>query len=203
MAFLGIHIPHETGRLLSGIEVPGTKESPSEYHITLLCFEDNWAISEIAKAMKTTYDVIEDEKPFLVKARSVKCFPKRDDSPAAIIAPVESKELHKLREKLAKAFDKAKIEYSKTFKDFKPHVTLAYHDEEIKKFDIDPVEWSVQELVLWGGDLGDDRLFITFPLKTPEKHAALLSKIDMFSKLAKMDPGAVMKKSRERRSIPR
>jgi 2'-5' RNA ligase len=203
MAFLGIRVDHPTGRLLSGIDVPGTKEAPSEYHITLLCFEDNWPISEIAKAMETTFDVINDEKPFLVKTKRVKCFPKREDNPAPIIAPVESKELHELHDKLAKAFDKAKIEYSKTFKVFKPHVTLAYHEKEIDEFDIDPVEWSVQELVLWGGDEGDQRLFVTFPLKTPEKHAILISKIDMFSKLSTMDPNATMKKSKERRLVPR
>jgi hypothetical protein len=58
MAFLGISVPLEVGRLLAGLDVPGEKESPSEYHITILCFEENWPISEISKALEATYEVM-------------------------------------------------------------------------------------------------------------------------------------------------
>jgi 2'-5' RNA ligase len=186
MAFLGIKIPHETARLLSGLEVPGQKEGSSEFHITLLCFEENWAISEISKALEATYEVVHDIKPFLISTSEITCFPKRENNPCPIIAKVESKDLHDLNDKLKKEFDKRKIEYSKLYKDYKPHITLSYSDKEIEKFEIDPVEFSVQELVLWGGDHGDDRIFITFPLKTPErkKHSFLEQKASMFEKLA-------------------
>lgn len=187
MAFLGIKISHEIGRLLSGIEVPGKKEGIADFHITLLCFEDNWAISEISRALEATYDVVSKVKPFLVKTEVISCFPKREDNPCPIIAKIESKELHQLNNKLKKKFDQEKIGYSKTFKDYKPHITLSYADQEIKDFKIDPQEFSVQELVLWGGDHGDDRVFITFPLKGPEKqkHALLRDKIELFEKMAK------------------
>ena len=112
--------PHEVGRLLSGIDVPGKKEGTSELHITILCFEDNWPISEIAKALEATYEIVSDMKPFLVSVDSVGCFPKREDSPCPIIAKVKSKELHELNSKLKKKFDKEGIEYSKIFKDYKP-----------------------------------------------------------------------------------
>lgn len=200
MAFLGIRIPHETGRLLSGIEVPGKNVAPSDMHITILHFEENWPISEIAHALEATYDVVSKIKPFLVETDKVICFPKREEQ-CAIVALMKSAELHELRDKLAKEFDDCKIEYSKTFKDYKPHVTLSYNDEEIDDFDIEPLEFSVSEIVLWGGDHGDNRIFVTFPLKGPEKqkHALLLQKAQLFEKLANNPSQTHLVPSKERR----
>ena len=205
MAFLGIKIPHEIGRLLSKIEVPGDRTDISEMHITLLHFSDNWPVSEIAKALEATYDVICKIKPFTVKVENVSCFPARDDNPVPVIAKVKSDDLHDMRDKLAKEFDKCGIEFSKIFKDFKPHITLAYAKEPIDKFEIDPtIEFAVQEVVLWGGDNGDDRIFITFPLKGPEKqkHSLLLQKAEVFCKLAN-NPQEFLTPSFERRKTER
>lgn len=204
MTFLGIKIPQETGRLLTNIEVAGEQTATSDMHITILHFEDNWPISEMANAMEATYNIVSNIKPFLVLTEEVTSFPKRKGK-VAIIAKCKSAELHELREKLAKEFDKSKIEFSKNFKDFKPHITLAYSDEEIDEFKIDPVEFSVQEVVLWGGDHGDNRIFITFPLKGPEKqkHSLLLQKTNMFCKLAGNTSQHYFTPSYERRKIER
>lgn len=205
MAFLGIRIPHETGRLLAGIDVPGKKESASEYHITILCFEPNWPISEISKALEATYDVVSKIKPFSIKTKEITCFPKREDNPAAIVAKVESDDLQDLRDKLAKEFEKCKIDFSKRFKNFKPHITLSYSEKEIDDCKIDTVECIVNELVLWGGDHGDDRIFITFPLKGPEKqkHSLLLQKANIFYKLANNCNQDYLTQSYERRNSDR
>lgn len=205
MAFLGIPIKHETGRLLSGIDVPGTKMGASELHITVLCFEDNWPISEIAKALEAAYDVISDIKPFIISVDTVTCFPKRGDKPCPIIAPVQSDDLHDLSDKLRKEFDKRDIDYSKIFKEFKPHITLSYADEEVDKFKIDKLEFSVQEIVLWGGDNADDRVFVTFPLKGPRKtkNSKLLDKVELFYKMANETPNSFMMSSYERCKIKR
>lgn len=138
MAFLGIRVQQDVARLISNIEVVGNKEPPSSYHITLLCFEDCWPIHEVAKGLEAAYDVVSKFEPFLVKAKKVSHFPKREDNPIPIIAPIESKELDDLHKKLAKAFDSDKIEFKKTFKDYKPHITLAYSDDEFDDFKIDP-----------------------------------------------------------------
>jgi len=154
--------------------------------------------------MESTYNIISKTKPFLAEIDEVTCFPKREGK-VAIIAPVKSEELHEVRDKLAKEFDKSGIEFSKNFKDFKPHVTLSYADEEIDKFEIEPVKFSIQEVVLWGGDHGDNRIFITFPLKGPEKqkHSMLLQKADIFYKMANNPPQEYFLKSHERRKIIR
>lgn len=186
MAFLGIRITPEIGRLIKKLEVPGNPETPSEYHITLLCFEDHWPIKEVAKALEATYDIVAKFEPFMVKSNEVAHFPRYQDQPIAIIAPLISDELHDLREKLAKEFDKNKIDFKKTFKTYKPHITLAYSDDKYDDYEIDPpIEFVVNEVVLWGGDTGDDRVFITFPLKGPEKikHSTLMKKVEQFVKL--------------------
>ena len=204
MAFLGIQIPHPTGRLLSNIEVPGEATAVSDLHITLLHFEENWPISEMAKALEATYDVVSHIKPFLVKINKVICFPQREGR-HALVAKVSSDDLHDLREKLAKEFDKCEIEFSKTFKDYKPHVTLSYVTEEVKDFEIDPIEFSIDEIVLWGGDHGDNRIFVTFPLKGPEKekHSMLMQKADLFCKMAQNPDILYFSPSYERRKAPR
>lgn len=190
MAFLGIRITNEIGRLLKGVEVPGIPETPSEYHISILIFDKDLPIKTISKTLTAAYEVISEFKSFLVKVNTVGCFPAREGKPLPIIAHVKSEALHELRKKLCKKFDKEGIKYDKTFKEFKPHITLAYyeHEKEINNFKIDPMEFSVNEVVLWGGDNGDDKVFITFPLKSPESHKKsfqLLNKAHMFYKIAK------------------
>lgn len=206
MAFLGIRIPQDVGRLIAGLDVPGTKESPSEYHITVLCFDENWPITEISKALEATYEVISSIKPFHIKSTKISHFPKHEDGPIPIIAPIESEELMKMQKALAKEFESQKIDFKKTFKDYKPHITLAYSEDEHDDYKIEPsVEFVVSEIVLWGGDHGDDRIFVTFPLKGPErqKHSLLLQKAQVFEKIAGNPLQDVLTPSTERRKTER
>lgn len=205
MAFLGIRIEPTVARLFRSIEVPGEKVAESEYHITILMFENEWPIAEVASAMEATFEVASKQEPLHVKIDEVTCFPKREDNPCPIIGKVKSPELQDFNKALRKKFDKDKVKFDKTFKDYKPHVTLAYADEEIKTVKIEPVEFFVNEIVLWGGDNGDDRIFVTFPLKNSEKkkNAFLLQKADIFHKLSTKDPAGVLKQTTERRSTVR
>lgn len=208
MAFIGIKVPADTGRLLKGIDVPGKLEDSSEYHITLMFFAKNWEISKVSKALEAAYEVTKDTKPFSVKVEKVTCFPKTENNPIPIIAKVESEELHKFRDELAKKFDKEGVDFSKTFKDFKPHITLSYLDADkgISEFEIDPVEFVVSEIVLWAGDHGDDRLFVIFPLKGPEKEkqsSFLLQKANLFCKIASNPPQQYLTSTSNRRKVDR
>jgi|ERR1700722_9672312 len=164
MAFLGIRAPHEAARLIHEIDVPGEKEDSAHLHITLLYLGKDVSVEELARAMVATYSVTKDTSPFWVSLNCVNYFPVPDGMPFPIVAPVISPKLHELRKNLAKTFGRAKIDYDKRFKVYHPHVTLSFNDTNIKKTKIEPIEWSVQELVLWGGSNGDSRIFITFPL---------------------------------------
>lgn len=165
MSFLGIRIPHETARLLHEIDVPGEKEDSAQLHITLLYLGKNISIKELAKAMVATYEITENTCPFWVKSSSVSCFPVEEGFPYPIIAPIISPKLVELHKRLKKSFDKTGVEYNKKFKLYKPHVTLSFNKDAIKKTKIEPIEWPIQELVLWGGEDGDNRVFTTFPLE--------------------------------------
>ncbi len=205
MAFIGIKISSDITRLFRNIDLPGERVPENEQHITVLCFEENWPIKDVALAMESAYEVLKDIEPFQIKTAAITCFPKREDNPVPIIAKVESKELSKVNKDLKKAFDKAGIEYKADFKDYNPHITLAYADDEIDKIKINPVEFTVTEILLWGGDNGDDRIFITFPLKgvDTKKHSFLIQKVDVFQKLSSKSPDGFLGKTTERRLTPR
>lgn len=186
MAFLGIKVPHEICRLFRDFDLPGDHESESEYHITILCFDDGLPIKDISKAMEAAFEVTEDFKPFTVSTKRIDCFPKAPNGKHPIIAKITSPELQALNKKLKKTFDSHGVEYSKRFKDYKPHITLAWTDDEMKPLIFDDITFAVNEIVLWGGDNGDDRLFITFPLKSPgkKKTSFLHQKAEVFEKLS-------------------
>lgn len=203
MAFLGIKIPSQVGRLLKSIDVSGEKIPDSEYHITIAMFGDDWPVSEAAKALEVTFDVLKNIKPFKIKTNKLTCFPGGDNG-VPIIAKVDSKELQTVNDKLKESYDKENIDYSKIHKDFKPHITLSYSDKKIDDEKFEEIEFIVHELVLWCGDNGDDRLFVTFPLenKQNKKHSFLINKTNVFYTLAR-DPKAFFTKTIDRRKIAR
>lgn len=187
MAFLGISVDQKTADLLKEIDIPGEKVSPNDFHITILCFEDNFPISEILKSIEAAYNVTKHTKPFKAKINKVFNFPVRGNNPVPIVAKVESSELQELRDKLAKEFDKNNIEFDKTHKTYVPHVTLSYSKKEIDDLKIENIKLDIKELVLWGGDYGEDRLVIKFPLNDKNKYSCLLHKINLFYKVANID----------------
>jgi 2'-5' RNA ligase len=78
-------------------------------------------------------------------------FPKGDDG-FPVIVPIISDDLIEVRKSLAKAFDKDKINYSKKWPKFNPHITLAYSKKEPTDRKIDKSSWNATELVLYAGD---------------------------------------------------
>src|SRR4029077_3754662 len=104
----------------------------SQLHITLLYLGEDTPIEELAKAMVAAHEVIRETNPFLVKLSCVNCFtPTEEGKPYPIIAPVLSPKLYELQASLKKSFGRSKIEFDKRFKEYKPHITLSYNDEEI------------------------------------------------------------------------
>jgi 2'-5' RNA ligase len=165
MSFIGIRIQHETARLLTEIDVPGERTDSASLHITLLYLGENTPIKELAKALVATYDITQETCPFLIKTSAISCFPVEEGNPHPIIAQVQSTKLIELHKQLKRSFNKSNIEYNKKFKTFHPHITLSFNKEAIKRTKIEPIEWSVQELVLWAGDKGDNKLYSVFPLE--------------------------------------
>lgn len=163
MSFIGLKLAHETARLLSEIEVPGRKESLDFYHLTVLHLGDSLPIETVARAMVATFQVTSVMQPFTVRLNRVSCFDKNSHG-VPIICRAESDSLHELWSALKTSFDNSGLDYSKKFPEFKPHVTLSYAEEPIEDLRIPTVEWGAHELILWGGDTGDRRVVVTFPL---------------------------------------
>jgi 2'-5' RNA ligase len=168
MSFLGIRIQPDVARLVRDIDIPGIKSDSAQLHITLLHLGKEVPIKHIAKAMTATFGITSKTEPFWAKITSVNYFEPLENKPYPIIAPVISSELMKMQKSLKRAFNKARIDYSKNFKDYNPHITLSLHNEPINKTKIEPIEWTIQEIVLWGGDDGDEKCSVIFPLEIPK-----------------------------------
>lgn len=165
MSFIGIKIQHETARLLHEIDVPGKKTDSAQLHITLLYLGKDVSIKQLSKAMTVAYDVISGFAPFRVKTSCIDSFETPEGKMKPIVAPIQSIKLHELNAALKSEFKKKKVFFDKTYNEYKPHITLSFNNEGINKTKIEPIEWSVQEIVLWGGHDGDNRIFITFPIE--------------------------------------
>ena len=171
MAILGLKVPHEVARALGHISVPGVTESIDTFHITLIHLGHDVPIDDISKAIVVAYGVAETTKPIPLSIEEVIAFPPGDDG-YPIIGPVLGREVQDLWKELCAALDTAKIEYSKKFPIFKPHVTLAYDVMDLEEpLSVGLFEWVAYEMVLWGGDAGDDRISVTLPFSMPGKEA--------------------------------
>jgi len=170
MAFIGIKVPHEVSRLLSQIQVPGEPVPRDEKHITCVHLGSKVPIDHISKAIVVAYEVAARTKPIQLLIEEVICFPKGDEG-VPIIGSVVSSELMSFQEDLCSSLDKAKVGYSKKYPTYKPHVCLAYAEEPIESVAVGPFEWAAYEMVLWGGDSGDDKIFTTLPFSMPGKEA--------------------------------
>lgn len=178
MSFLGLKVPHETARLLGGVEVPGKREAVSSLHVTMFYFGDKLNVERLTEIIRVTFGAVADTKPFTVRTSQLTSFPAGPDG-TPIICRIESDALHDLRDKIKTAYETEGVEYSNNHPDYKPHVTLAYSEEEgFEEKRIPTVEWGAHELVLWGGDSGDDVLVVHFPfvLGDLEKLAARVAR---------------------------
>jgi len=182
MSFIGLKCPHEVGRLLHAVEVPGSKVPIDSYHVTLLYLGKDVPIEMIGKAIVAATEVAAASKPFRCTLTHATCFPKNEDG-VPVICPVTSPELHDLNTTLKAAFDAAGVEYSNKYPEYKPHLTLSYAEETIEDQDFGPLEWSAYEMVLWGGDAGDDRLATNFPFAMPVRVATTWNLIRMTNRL--------------------
>jgi hypothetical protein len=104
---------------------------------------------------------------------------------------VDSNDLHVFRKAVCTAFDAGKIEYNKKYPDYRPHVTLGYSQDPAVNYDnavdlqIPTVTWGAHELTLWGGDSGDNRVIVTFPLSVASqtKTASMQQPVDFQTQL--------------------
>jgi 2'-5' RNA ligase len=156
MAMIAIPVPAEVSSLLKSMKIPGSRDASD--HITLFYLGDNIDIKTINKCLKACLKITEKTKPFLVNIEKCTNFPEGKHG-FPIICPVENKEIFKLHEKLTKVLDRNKVEYSKKFPEFKPHLTLSYHNEELPEQNFSRICWQVRSISIYGGDSGKERIY--------------------------------------------
>lgn len=188
MAFIGLRVPAATARLFGEIDVPGDKEDSASLHVTIIYLGEDVDISALTEAIQATYAVTSKTKPFTVRTSRVFSFPENPDykSGHPVISYVESDDLHALRDNLVAGLDGAGIEFNKKYPSYRPHVTVAYSPEAVEEFRIPTIEWGAHEIVMWGGDEGDRKLTVTFPLAlSPSNVTAMARRVaSRFTSLA-------------------
>jgi 2'-5' RNA ligase len=178
MALLCLKLPHEPARLLSEVKVPGERTAVDQLHVTLLYLGKEIELEAILLATQVTYQVVSTWSPFLMTTRWVSTFRPTDEGTVPVIAHVESDDLHELQEALKDAFDEEGVPYSKKWPVYKPHITLSYAsiEDTPDDFTIHPVQWSCTDVVLWGGDEGENDIVTRFlSLLRPEPPPRRLS----------------------------
>ena len=151
MSMIALKIPSDISEKLSKIKVDGKKELPQEYHITMFYFDGKLKIDDICKITRIMNSVLGRFVPPKISFKEVSFFPKGNDG-FPVIVPILSDDLIEVRKSLVKAFDKEKINYSKKWPEFKPHLTLAYSKKEPTNQNIGKCSWNATELVLYAGD---------------------------------------------------
>jgi len=151
MSMIALKIPSDISDKLSKVKVDGKKELPEEYHITMFYFDGKLKIDDVCKITKTMNSVLGRFSPPKISFKEVSSFPNGDDG-FPVIVPILSDDLIEIRKSLAKAFDKDKINYSKKWPKFNPHITLAYSKKEPTNQKINKSSWNATELVLYAGD---------------------------------------------------
>jgi 2'-5' RNA ligase len=180
MAFICLKCPTETARILSEVDFGdfGEKVDAATMHVTCVYLGQGLSVERVASMIPTIFEVVQGTKPFTVSTSRVTTFPPNPDDGVPIIAPVDSNELHTLHDNLVKALNEAVPDFPPEKYSFSPHVTLGYgkdplvHADNAVDITLPTIEWAAHELTLWGGDSGDYKLIVTFPLSVVTKTAS-------------------------------
>lgn len=166
MAFIGLRVPSETGRLIETIDVPGEKKKTSEYHVTILYLGKNLSIEAVAQAMMAAYNITSKTNPFVCGVKNISSFPENPDDGVPVILPVISPGLMKLRIDLEQSFKDSGVPYSNKY-DFNPHVSVSFiKDKSSASYEAPmpgPLTWTASEIVIWGGNKNDEVVSISLP----------------------------------------
>ena len=183
---IALPIPHEVCKLLNKIKVPGDKTNVEDYHLTLFSLDDNLKIDEIEKIIEPVFELAKKSVPFKIILKEFTTFEGGDKIP--IICRLNTEEIFKFREALKKKLDKAGIEYSNKFPEFKPHITLSYHKEKVKDKSFDKISFEIDSVAIYGGDEGREKIYVECKfgkdIKKSSEH--LLKECECFCKIANL-----------------
>ncbi len=165
MAYLGIKISSSLKSKLPSIQCKMVKST--DYHITLLRFDNIWSIDEFIKSIDVVSDTILDVVPFSMRTTHISSFETAPNQPYPIVSLIQSDYLCALQKRLLENFNKNSIGYFKYCENYNPHITLGYSKNKII-MDLPVINIQASELILLGGDTSKNRAQIYFPLPHDE-----------------------------------
>lgn len=175
MSMLAVPISSDISRLFREVEAEGNRE-PSD-HITMIYFGDDMSIKDITKVIPIIHEITQDLRPFTASTKKITTFPKGEYG-YPIIAPIDCKGLVQLQDDLKKEFKKNKIKFSDKYPEYNPHITLGYYKRKTKNMKFPKVEFQINEIALFGGNEGKERLYVSFPFSLGiEKKAGYVGRL--------------------------
>jgi len=182
---IAIPVPKEVSAFLKEIDVSGDRDESD--HVTLFHLGDDLEIETFIKCIKRCVKITETFKPFELSLDHY-CSFKNGDKGFPIICPVlDNKKLFTLHKKLQKKLDTGKVEYSKKFPDYKPHVTLSFSKNDVKETAFSKICFQVSKIAIYGGDKGKEKIYaeLHFEKKEIEKSSHYIEAMsDYFYKLS-------------------
>lgn len=175
MSYIGIKVPQNICEILKTIDVGGERCDTSDYHITICILEDDPHEKDLIKIIDSAYSAVKSVEPFEINCEKISSFNSEDKYP--IHAALNSEDLMNLHDKIESNLKDSGVDIDDKFKNYKPHITLAYSDERIKDLKIKNISFLVQELVIVIGDADHTKLNITIPLYLKKKSAHILNKL--------------------------
>jgi len=166
---IAIPVPAVMSRLFQQMDVPRDVNDPSD-HITMFYLGDNVSIDRLVQIIPILYKACSKISPMKVSCKRITSFPKGEGG-YPVIGEIQSKELVSLRDKIRGFLEQNNIKFDKKHNEYRPHVTLGYSKKKPKNVSFPKVEWTIGEIALYGGDDGDQRLFVNFPLSLGDKKA--------------------------------
>jgi 2'-5' RNA ligase len=159
---------------LLGVDVPGEREAPETFHVTLVYFGRDRPFNDLIRAAVIASSVCKDFDPFKCQVHRVVSFDPGDKG-YPIVGRIESQQINELWTVLRTAYDEHGFEYSKKWPNFTPHVTLSYSPVPLKAPILlsssvtgttlrggAAVVWNVNDLMLLGD--GTPKEVISIPL---------------------------------------
>lgn len=184
MAMIAIPISEDVGRLFRQVDVPGERD-PSD-HLTLFYLGKDIKLDHILLATRAVYRVASNMEPFTVSCKRIVSLPKGENG-YPVVAKVDSKGIEPLWKAIEKELTRSGVRYDKAFvDDMVPHVTLSFSKKKVKNISFPKIEWQVNSVSLFGGDGGDERIFVTFPfsLGISKKAGYIAALADLFENVS-------------------
>ncbi|WP_276252104.1 2'-5' RNA ligase family protein [Haloarcula rara] len=168
MYSLNVSLPSSVTRLAGRLarELPRAQARPRGEHTLVVKRLGGGDHAAYARLEARARDVVRGTAPFEVRVTGVDCFETAETGPSPVVyLAVESPPLRALHERCCGAFDPvAGMEGP----EYVPHVTIARGGDpaaarRLVERDIDPVTWTVEELVFFDAERGQPVSRVSLP----------------------------------------